>query len=118
MRALVSRIVAGLLVVPALAACNPNHPVVGEVVVRLARGFVVPELQIGSDRWLSSDVERFATKENGAPTVLRRPPGAHRLQFERDGRLLTACQFEVRRDRVITITLRPVGRELRCDIVE
>jgi hypothetical protein len=99
----------------ALAACEDD---VGEVAVKVASGFVVPSLAVGPDKFLASDGERFKAKDDGSPTILREPPGPVRLRYERGGELVTACSFKVRKNRVVTVTLRAVGREVKCDILE
>jgi hypothetical protein len=99
-----------------LAACGDD---VGEVAVKVASGFAVPALILGPDRFLASDGERFKAKDDGNPTVLREPVGPVRLQYERvNGGLVTACSFNVRKNRVVTVTLRAAGREVKCDIME
>jgi hypothetical protein len=99
----------------ALAACEDD---VGEVAVKVANGFVVPALALGPDRFLAGEGERFRAKEDGSPTVLRQAPGPVRLQYERSGTLVTACSFNVKKNRVVTVTLRAIGREVKCDILE
>jgi hypothetical protein len=106
---------ASLLLAVALAACEDD---VGEVAVKVANGFVVPALALGPDRFLAGEGERFRAKEDGSPTVLRQVPGPVRLQYERSGTLVTACSFNVKKNRVVTVTLRAIGREVKCDILE
>lgn len=98
-----------------LAGCEDD---VGEVAVRVASGYAIPPLTVGPDKFLASDGERFKAKEDGSPTVLREPPGPTRLRYERSGEVVTACSFNVKKNRVVTVTLRAVGRELRCEIME
>ncbi len=116
-RALINRILPGLLLV-ALPGCGENRPVVGQVAVKVAPGFKTPQLALDTDKWFSSDADVFMLKESGNPTVLRRAPGAYKLLFERDGKRQPACNFAIKKDRVITITVRVVGRDVKCDIVE
>jgi hypothetical protein len=113
----------GLVVVVVLAiglkGCGDSGPVVGEVAVKVARGFTaVPPIVIDKDKWFSSDPDRFTVKENGNPTVLRRAPGNYKLLVDRDGSLTTACTFEVKQNRVVTITLRVLSRDVRCEIIQ
>jgi len=98
-----------------LAACDEE---VGEVAVKVAAGFSVPALAIGPDRFFAPDGERFRVKGDGSPTVLRQAVGAVRLLYDRGGGFITACTFDVKKNRVVTVTLRVVGRELRCEVVE
>jgi len=99
-----------------LAACEDDG---GEVAVKLASGFSVPALILGPDRFFSPDGDRFKAKGDGSPTVLREAAGPMRLQYERvNGGVVTACTFNVRKNRVVTVTLRSVGREVKCDIME
>jgi hypothetical protein len=99
-----------------LAACEED---VGEVAIKVADGFSVPSLVVAPDKFFSSDGDRFKAKDDGSPTVLRQPPGSVRLLYERSGGgLVTACSFNVRKNRVVTVTLRVVSREVKCDILE
>jgi len=99
-----------------LAGCGDD---VGEVAVKVASGFTVPSLTLGPDKFLSSEGDRFKAKDDGSPTVLRQTAGPVRLQYERvNGGLVTACSFNVRKNRVVTVTLRAVGREVKCDIMQ
>jgi hypothetical protein len=107
-------LVPGLLAL-ALAACEDD---VGEVAVRVASGYAMPVLAVGPDKFLASDGERFKAKDDGSATILREPPGPTRLRYERGGELVTVCSFNVKKNRVVTVTLRAVGRELRCEIME
>jgi hypothetical protein len=99
----------------ALAACEAD---VGEVAVKVASGFSVPALAIAPDRFLVLGGETFKAKDDGSPTVLRQPPGPFKLLYERRGEMMSACTFNIRKDRVVTVTLRAVGREVKCDIME
>lgn len=103
------------LVALALAGCEDD---VGEVAVRVASGYTVPSLAVGPDTFWASDGDRFKVKDDGSPTILREPPGPTRLRYERAGELVTACSFNVKKNRVVTVTLRAVGRELKCEIME
>lgn len=99
-----------------LAACGDD---VGEVAVKVASGFTVPSLTLGPDTFFTSESDRFKAKDDGSPTVLRQRVGPVRLQYERvNGGLVTACSFNVRTNRVVTVTLRAVGREVKCEIME
>jgi hypothetical protein len=98
-----------------LAACEDA---VGEVAVRVASGYAMPPLAVGPDRFFASDGERFKAKDDGSPTIFREPPGPMRLRYERNGESLTACSFNVTKNRVVTVTLRAVGRDLKCEIME
>jgi hypothetical protein len=98
-----------------LAACEED---VGEVAVRVASGYTIPSLTVGPDQFFASDGERFRAKEDGSPTIFREPAGPMRLRYERGGELVTACSFSVTKDRVVTVTLRAVGRELKCEIMK
>jgi hypothetical protein len=99
-----------------LAACEPD---VGEVAIKVAGDYSIPALMVGPDTFFASDGERFKAKIDGSPTVLRQPPGTVRLLYERSGGgLVTACSFNVRKNRVVTVTLRVVSREVKCEILE
>jgi len=70
-------------------------------------GFVVPPLALGTARL-------DAAKIGGA--VLRQRTGAATLQFERDGKLVPFCEFSVRKNRIVTVTVSAVGRDPRCKV--
>jgi hypothetical protein len=99
----------------ALTACDDD---VGEVAVKAMSGFSVPPLTVGEDRLLGPEGTRFRTKDDGSSTVLRQAPGPARLLYERGGENFTACTFKVRKDRVVTVTVRVVGREVKCEIMD
>ena len=98
-----------------VAACDEE---VGEVAVKVASGFSVPALAIGPDRLFAPDGERFRVKGDGSATVLRQAVGAVHLLYDRGGGFVTACSFDVKKNRVVTVTLRSVGREVKCEIVQ
>jgi hypothetical protein len=86
-----------------LAACNEDF---GYVEVKAAPGFVLPPLVLGSAR---IDTSRTST-------VLRERVGAATLAFERDGRLIAFCDFDVRKNRIVTIAVSAMGRDPRCKV--
>jgi hypothetical protein len=86
----------------ALAGCTED---VGYVEVKVAPGFVVPPLALGS-----------AKLDAAKTAVLRQRVGAATLQFERDGRLVPFCEFDVRKNRIVTVTVSAVGRDPRCKV--
>jgi hypothetical protein len=98
-----------------LAACEEQF---GEVAVKVASGFVLPTLAVSPDKFFGAEGDHFKAKDDGSATVLREAVGPTLLQYERNGSLLTACTFNVRKNRVVTVTLRSVGREVKCDIVQ
>jgi hypothetical protein len=98
-----------------LAACDEDS---GEVAVKVASGFVLPTLAVSPDKFFGAEGQHFKAKDDGSPTVLREDVGPTLLQYERNGSLLTACSFNVRKNRVVTVTLRSIGREVKCDIVQ
>jgi hypothetical protein len=98
-----------------LAACEEQS---GEVAVKVASGFVLPTLAVSPDKFFGAEGTHFKAKDDGSATVLREAVGPALLQYERNGSLLTACGFTVRKNRVVTVTLRSIGREVRCDIVQ
>lgn len=87
-----------------LAACTDD---VGYVEVKVAPGYIVPPLVLGASR--------IDTTRN-ASTVLRERVGAAKLEFERDGRRVAFCQFDVRKDRIVTVAVSAFGRDPRCKV--
>ena len=79
----------------------------GYVEIKVAPGFVVPPLMLGAARVDTS---------KGGSTVLREKVGTTRLEYERDGRRVPFCEFDVRKNRIVTIAVSAIGRELRCKV--
>jgi hypothetical protein len=87
-----------------LSACTED---VGYVEVKVAPGYLLPPLLLGSTR---IDPARSAS------TVLRERVGAAKLEFERDGRRVAFCQFDIRKDRIVTVAVSALGRDPRCKV--
>ena len=87
-----------------LSACTED---VGYVEVKVAPGYVLPPLVLGTSR---------IDPARNASTVLRERVGAAKLEFERDGRRVAFCQFDVRKDRIITVAVSAWGRDPRCKV--
>jgi hypothetical protein len=63
------------------------------------------------------DTTKIGALKNGT-TVLRQDVGRSRLQLERNGQLVALCEFDVRRDRIVTLTLSvsAFDRTPRCEV--
>ena len=88
----------------ALAACKEAA---GYVEIKVAPGFIVPPLVFGATR---------IDAGKSASTVLRQKVGAARLEYERDGRRVPFCEFEVRKNRIVTVAVSAFGRDPRCKV--
>jgi hypothetical protein len=88
----------------ALAACKEAT---GYVEIKVAPGFIVPPLVLGA--------ARVDTTKAGS-TVLREKVGAAKLEYERDGRRVPFCDFEVRKNRIVTVAVSAFGRDPRCKV--
>ena len=88
----------------ALAACKEET---GYVEIKVAPGFVVPPLVLGA--------ARVDTAKPGS-TVLREKVGAAKLEYERDGRRVPFCEFDVRKNRIVTVAVSAFGRDPKCKI--
>jgi hypothetical protein len=108
------RSVAGLFLA-ALAGCNDKPPV-GEIAIKGEPGFIIPALVIEKDGWFSGAPDKFRLNDNGNPVVLRHEPGSYALRAADADQ--SACKFEVKKDRLVLITLRVVGRELKCNVIQ
>jgi len=86
-----------------LAACKEDT---GYVEIKVAPGFIVPPLVLG--------LARIDAAKGG--TVLREKVGAARLEYERDGRRVPFCEFEVRKNRIVTVAVSAFGRDPRCKV--
>lgn len=87
-----------------LAACKEDT---GYVEIKVAPGFIVPPLALGAAR---------IDPAKSASTVLRQKVGAARLEYERDGRRVPFCEFEVRKNRIVTVAVSAFGRDPRCKV--
>ena len=87
-----------------LSACSED---VGYVEVKVAPGYLVPPLLLGTAR---IDPARSTS------TVLRERVGAAKLEFERDGRRVAFCDFDVRKNRIVTVAVSAFGRDPRCKV--
>ena len=87
-----------------LAACQEDT---GYVEIKVAPGFVVPPLVLGTAR---------IDPAKAASTVLREKVGAARLEYERDGQRIAFCQFDVRKDRIVTVAVSAFGRDPKCRV--
>ena len=90
-------------VVLALAGCGEQS---GYVEIKVLPGYAVPPLLLGDAR---VDTARPST-------VLRERVGVARLEFERDGRRIPLCEFDVRKDRIVTVAVSAIGRDPRCKV--
>jgi len=95
--------VAGALVL-ALAGCGED---VGYVEIKVAPGYILPPLLLGASR-----IDPAHTPS----TVLRERVGAAKLEFERDGRRVAFCEFDVRKNRIVTVAVSALGRDPRCKV--
>jgi hypothetical protein len=100
------RLLAAAICAPALAlaACNEDT---GYVEIKVAPGFVVPPLVLGATR--------VDTAKSGS-AVLRARVGAAKLEYERDGRRVAFCEFDVRKNRIVTVAVSAIGRDPRCKV--
>jgi hypothetical protein len=88
----------------ALTHCNED---IGYVEIKVAPGFVVPPLVLGTARIDTS-------RSDG--TVLREHVGAATLAYERNGERVPFCQFDVRKNRIVTVAVTAFGRDPRCKV--
>ena len=88
----------------AVAGCQEDT---GYVEIKVAPGFVVPPLVLGASR---------VDPAKGGSTVLREKVGAAKLEYERDGRRVPFCEFEVRKNRIVTVAVSAFGRDPRCKV--
>jgi hypothetical protein len=87
-----------------MAACTEDS---GYVEIKVAPGFVVPPLMIGSSR---VDIPKRGS------AILRQRVGPATLAFEREGRIISFCEVDVRRNRIVTVAITAVGRDPRCKL--
>jgi hypothetical protein len=108
------KLVGGLFALLALSACGKESvEKMGNVAVRLASGYAISSTQLvlGSDK--------FELKKDGSSNYVRTSVGATELQFEREGRSVSfspPCKFEVKKTRLVIVTVTPSGKDLKCAI--
>jgi hypothetical protein len=100
----VLRAVCAPAVLLALATCKQDT---GYVEIKVVPGFIVPPLVLGAARIDPAKADS---------TVLREKVGAARLEYERDGRRAPFCDFEVRKNRIVTVAVSAFGRDPRCKV--
>ena len=104
MRRLLRAALCAPAVLLALAACKEET---GYVEIKVAPGFVVPPLMLGAAR---------VDTAKGSSTVLRERVGAAKLEYERDDRRVAFCEFDVRKNRIVTVAVSAFGRDPRCKV--
>ena len=87
-----------------VAGCQEDT---GYVEIKVAPGFIVPPLVLGASR---------VDTTKGGSTVLREKVGAAKLEYERDGRRIPFCEFDVRKNRIVTVAVSAFGRDPRCKV--
>jgi len=92
--------IAALLIM----GCTEND--VGYVEIRTFPGFSTP---------LYLNSAKVDTPRNGS-AILRRDVGKTKVELERNGLLLPVCEFDVRANRIITVTISTLDRLPRCDV--
>jgi hypothetical protein len=92
---------AALCLALVLAACSEET---GYVEIKVAPGFVIPPLMLGSSR----------IDPSKSSAVLRERVGPATLAYERDGRMIAFCEVDVRRNRIVTVAITAIGRDPRC----
>jgi hypothetical protein len=88
----------------ALAACKEDT---GYVEIKVAPGLILPPLVLGASR---------IDAGKAGSTVLRQKVGAAKLEYERDGRRVPFCEFDVRKNRIVTVAVSALGRDPRCKV--
>jgi hypothetical protein len=100
-----ARRVAALLLAIGLASCKAADT--GYVELKLAPGFTIPSLHLETTK-----IEPL----RGGTAVLSHKTGPTKLQYEREGRLIPICEINVRKNRIVTVTVSTFAREPRCKI--
>jgi hypothetical protein len=88
-----------------LAGCLPEDGV-GYVEVKVFPRLALP---------LYVNADKIESMKDGV-AVLRQAIGKAKLQFERNGQLFPLCEFDVRKNRVTTVTVSTLERGPRCEI--
>jgi hypothetical protein len=88
-----------------VVACLPEQT--GYVEIRTSPGFRLPPLSLESTK---------VDPKNDGVTVLRQRVGPARLQYAQGNDLVAFCDFNVRKDRIVTVTVSGFGKEPRCKV--
>jgi hypothetical protein len=89
----------------AVAACVPDRNSVGYVEIKMFPATSAP-LYLNAVR-----LEPL----RGGNAVLKQKVGKANLQLERNGQLVSLCEFDVRKNRITTVTVS-TGRDARCRV--
>jgi hypothetical protein len=92
------------LALTGVAACIPEQGV-GYVEIKAFPSFSVP---------LYINTTKLDALKDGT-AVLRQPVGKASLRLERGGQMVPLCEFDVRKNRITTVTVS-AGRDLRCRV--
>ncbi len=88
----------------ALTHCNEDT---GYVEIKVAPGLVVPPLMLGTARIDTAKAHSTVLRERVGPTT---------LAYERYGERVPFCEFAVRKDRIVTVSVTAFGRDPRCKV--
>jgi hypothetical protein len=96
----------GAALIAALAGCGDE---VGYVEVKTFPGFNVP---------LYLDTVKLEAPFKNGTTVVRHEVGKTKLQLERGGQFFALCEFDVRKNRIVSVKLTLAGFERvpRCEL--
>ena len=97
----------GLAVV--LAGCAPSGGDAGYAEIALAF------LRTAGDVYRLNAVPLDELKGK-ASAIVREPVGTGRLELERYGRLYLLCNFTVRKNRIVTVTVLSASGGFQCDV--
>jgi hypothetical protein len=103
--ALACRLLVAAVPALAVAGCLPEEGA-GYVEVKVFPRFPLP---------LYLNTEKIESMKEGV-AVLRQAVGKSKLQIERHGQLFPLCEFDVRKNRVTTVTVSSLDRGPRCDV--
>jgi hypothetical protein len=88
-----------------LGGCLPEDGV-GYVEVKVFPRLALP---------LYLNADRIESMKDGV-SVLRQAVGKAKLQLERNGQLFPLCEFDVRKNRVTSLTVSSLDRGPRCEV--
>jgi hypothetical protein len=88
-----------------LAACGPQES--GYVEIRLMPGFMLAPLYLNASK--------LDAIKNGV-TIVREHVGKASLQIARNRGFVRICDFEVRQNRIVTVTVSSIERTPSCDV--
>jgi hypothetical protein len=113
MRIIAERLAVGAFIILVISACGGSDA--GFVQITADNGLAGFSLK--PEKVFLSSPGKVETRKDGEAAILRYPPGAVVLQYERDGTSVVVCKFAVKSRRMVSLKISRDGGKLKCDFV-